>query len=91
MIRKSGNRFSLATNADFVCAGIMLKKKDAIMMRFLQTHHDLAHDFLTMLAAGFLASFRGVFALCSSIPVRFTLSGAGAAAYRHCRLVDAPG
>jgi hypothetical protein len=28
MIRKSGNRFSLATNARGVCAEIMLKQKD---------------------------------------------------------------
>jgi hypothetical protein len=27
MIRKSGNRFSLATNAERVCAEIMLNKK----------------------------------------------------------------
>ena len=33
MIRKSGNRFSLATNAKLVCAEIMLKQKDEIMMR----------------------------------------------------------
>jgi hypothetical protein len=36
MIRKSGNRFSLATNAERVCAEIMLKLIDAITMRFLQ-------------------------------------------------------
>jgi hypothetical protein len=36
MIRKSGSRFSLATNAERVCAEIMLKQIDAIMMRFLQ-------------------------------------------------------
>jgi hypothetical protein len=35
MIRKSGNRFSLATNAGRVCAEIMLKQKDAIMMRIM--------------------------------------------------------
>jgi hypothetical protein len=36
MIRKSGNRFSLATNAERVCAEIMLKLKqrDEIMIRF---------------------------------------------------------
>jgi hypothetical protein len=34
MIRKSGNRFSLATNAERVCADIMLKQMDEIMMRF---------------------------------------------------------
>jgi hypothetical protein len=43
MIRKSmpsgddptgGNRFSLATNAGRVCAEIMLKQRDEIMMRF---------------------------------------------------------
>jgi hypothetical protein len=34
MIRKSGNRFSLATNAERVCAEIMLKQGDEIMMRF---------------------------------------------------------
>jgi len=34
MIRKSGNRFSLATNAERVCAEIMLKQRDEIMMRF---------------------------------------------------------
>jgi hypothetical protein len=34
MIRKSGNRFSLATNAKRVCAEIMLKQRDEIMMRF---------------------------------------------------------
>jgi hypothetical protein len=28
MIRKSGNRFSLATNAERVCAEIMLKQED---------------------------------------------------------------
>jgi hypothetical protein len=28
MIRKSGNRFSLATNARGVCAEIMLKQED---------------------------------------------------------------
>jgi hypothetical protein len=28
MMRKSGNRFSLATNAGGVCAEIMLKQKD---------------------------------------------------------------
>jgi hypothetical protein len=28
MIRKSGNRFSLATNAERVCAEIMLKQKE---------------------------------------------------------------
>jgi hypothetical protein len=31
MIRKSGNRFSLATNAERVCAEIMLKQIDEIM------------------------------------------------------------
>jgi hypothetical protein len=30
MIRKSGNRFSLATNAERVCAEIMLKHEDNI-------------------------------------------------------------
>jgi hypothetical protein len=34
MIRKSGNRFSLATNADRVCAEIVLKQKDEIVIRF---------------------------------------------------------
>jgi len=34
MIRKSGNRFSLATNAEGVCAEIMLNRRDEIMMRF---------------------------------------------------------
>ena len=29
-----GNRFSLATNAERVCAEIMLKQKDEIMIRF---------------------------------------------------------
>jgi hypothetical protein len=33
MIRKSGNQFSLATNAS-VCAEIMLKQRDEIMTRF---------------------------------------------------------
>jgi hypothetical protein len=33
MIRKSGYRFSLATNAERVCAEIMLKQ-DEIMIRF---------------------------------------------------------
>jgi hypothetical protein len=36
MIRKSGSRFSLATNAERVCAEIMLKQRDEIMMRFHQ-------------------------------------------------------
>jgi hypothetical protein len=45
MIRKSGNRFSLATNAERVCAEIMLKQRDEIMMRFHQSHHDLAAHF----------------------------------------------
>jgi hypothetical protein len=31
------------------------------------------------------------FALRSHIEVRFALSGAGSAAYRFCRLVNAPG
>jgi hypothetical protein len=30
MIRKSGHRFSLATNAERVCAAIMLKQKDRL-------------------------------------------------------------
>jgi hypothetical protein len=30
----SGNRFSLATNAERDCAEIMLKQKDEIMIRF---------------------------------------------------------
>ena len=34
MIRKSGNLFSLATNAERVCAEIMLKQKTKIMIRF---------------------------------------------------------
>jgi peptide/nickel transport system substrate-binding protein len=38
-----GNRFSLATNAERVCAEIMLKQRDEIMMRF-QSHHDLAFE-----------------------------------------------
>jgi len=29
-----GNRFSLATNAERVCAEIMLKQRDEIMIRF---------------------------------------------------------
>jgi hypothetical protein len=29
-----GNRFSLATNAERVCAEIMLKQRNAIMIRF---------------------------------------------------------
>jgi hypothetical protein len=33
MIRKSGYRFSLGTNAG-VCPEIMLKRKDEIMVRF---------------------------------------------------------
>ncbi len=33
MIRKSGKRLSLATNAERVCAQIMLKRGDKIMMR----------------------------------------------------------
>ena len=36
MIRKSGCRFSLATNAERVCAEIMLKQIDEIMMRFFR-------------------------------------------------------
>jgi len=32
MIRKSGNRFSLATNAERVCAEIMLKLKSQSMI-----------------------------------------------------------
>jgi hypothetical protein len=32
MIRKSGNRFSLATTAGGVCAGIILKQGDEIVM-----------------------------------------------------------
>jgi hypothetical protein len=35
MIRKSGNRLSLATNAGGVGAEIMLKQEDEITMRFL--------------------------------------------------------
>jgi hypothetical protein len=34
MIRKSGYRFSVATNAERVCAEIMLKQKDESMIRF---------------------------------------------------------
>jgi len=34
MIRKSGYRSSLATNAKRVCAEIMLKQRDEIMIRF---------------------------------------------------------
>jgi hypothetical protein len=34
MIRKSGNRFFLATNAERVCAETMLKERDENMMRF---------------------------------------------------------
>jgi hypothetical protein len=34
MIRKRGNRFSLAKNAKRVCAEIMLEQRDEIMMRF---------------------------------------------------------
>ncbi len=34
MIRKSANRFFLATNAGRVCAEIMLKQRDEIMIRF---------------------------------------------------------
>jgi len=34
MIRKSAKRFSLATNAEGVCAEIMLKQTDEIMIRF---------------------------------------------------------
>src|SRR5882724_319024 len=34
VIRKSGNRFSFATNAERVCAEIMLKQRDKIMIRF---------------------------------------------------------
>jgi hypothetical protein len=34
MIRKSGNRFSLAASTGRVCAEIMLKQRDDIMMRF---------------------------------------------------------
>jgi hypothetical protein len=34
MIRKSGNRFFLATNAERVCAEIMLKQRDEVMIRF---------------------------------------------------------
>ena len=37
MIRKSGNRFSLATNAERVCAEIMLKQIDAITMQYLKS------------------------------------------------------
>jgi hypothetical protein len=34
MFRKSGNRFSLATNAKGVCAEIMRKQRDEIMIQF---------------------------------------------------------
>ncbi len=34
MIRKSGDRFSFATNAGGVCAEIMLKQKDGARWRF---------------------------------------------------------
>jgi hypothetical protein len=34
MMRKSGNRFSLATNAGGVCAEIMLKQKDGARWLF---------------------------------------------------------
>jgi hypothetical protein len=34
MIRKSENRFSLATNARGVCAEITLKQGDKVVMRF---------------------------------------------------------
>src|ERR1700712_3779284 len=34
MIRKSGHRFSLATNTERVCAEIMLKQKDRAGRRF---------------------------------------------------------
>src|SRR3954454_23772260 len=37
------------------------------------------------------SAIRQVFALLSSIGGRFARSGAGTAAYRFCRLVDAPG
>jgi len=46
MIRKSGNRFSLATNAERVCAEIMLKQSDAIMMRFYVFASDLEPDLI---------------------------------------------
>src|SRR3954470_16660873 len=39
MIRKSGNRFSLATNAERVCAEIMLKQKG----RTMQATRDFSH------------------------------------------------
>jgi len=35
MIRKSSNRFSLATNAERVCAEIMLKQENEIMIRLI--------------------------------------------------------
>jgi len=35
MIRESGNRFSLATNAERVCAEIMLKQENEIMIRLI--------------------------------------------------------
>jgi len=35
MIRKSGNRFSLATNAERVCAEIMLKTKSSSMRNLI--------------------------------------------------------
>ena len=44
MIRKSGYRFSLATNADRVCAEIMLKQRGETMIRSHLSDHDSSGD-----------------------------------------------
>src|SRR4029079_10668622 len=47
MIRKRGNRFSLAANAERVCEEIMLKQRDEIVMCFRKSHHDLIAKLLS--------------------------------------------
>ncbi|MGY2888679.1 hypothetical protein ACVIHI_005793 [Bradyrhizobium sp. USDA 4524] len=71
MIQKSGNRFSLATNAERVCAEIMLKQRDWIVMRFCgiasrssqSLAHVVAHLFAERLAAGGAIPDRNVVAI----------------------------
>jgi hypothetical protein len=49
------------------------------------------HAQLNMLAADFLPHFRAYLPFVHELSSDSPVSGAGSAAYRHCRLVDAPG
>jgi hypothetical protein len=67
MIRKSGKRFSLATNPKRVCAQIMLKRRDEIMIRLHLSDHDPVRKARRMRYAGMRAAWHPLARTCAYV------------------------